>query len=730
MRRLNLLAVIVALMVSTPGAGPLADQSALTSTAVDVVLLPTNHPRLPADPSLLWMVPENERRPRTTALNQLASAVKRTTEANYAKALPILNQLSNGALRPTPLGPHVEYYRGLAELRLGRAEDARRTFQALVAGGPAGFLNEGAALLEAEADEMLGEYAAAIAIYERLTNRRTTSPEEILMRLGRAARTAGDAEKAMTAFSRVFFEFPLSDLSPVASTELNQMPNYPPIEPGSNRYKLELGRAERLFGFRRYTQARVAFESVRAAARGDDRELVNLRLAECDYFLKRPRSTRDLTRPYVNKASRQGEALFFYAVAARELGDLNEYFRVVRRLADDFPDQSWSEEALNNLASYHIVQDADARADETLREMYGKFPSGRYAERAAWKIGWWAYRNGRYGDTARVFAAAAVRFPRADYRPAWLYWSGRAHDVLKDTSLADARYALVATDYLNSYYGRLAVKQLDGRVPQRRLIAQDEATPTPALPPNDDVVRALLGLELYDAAVDELEYAQKTWGDSPAIQATLAWIYRQQGRVEAGSRQFTLYRAAVNTMRRTYPQFMTAGGEDLPREVLTIIFPLEYWDLIGKHSAQRNLDPYLVAALIAQESTFVRDIRSAASAYGLMQLLPSTARQYARRLKLRYAASLLTSPEANIRLGTAYLADKIREFGELHLALASYNAGERAVRRWVAERPGVEREEFIDDIPYPETQNYVKRILGTAEDYRRLYGAETKRATN
>jgi soluble lytic murein transglycosylase len=73
-------------------------------------------------------------------------------------------------------------------------------------------------------------------------------------------------------------------------------------------------------------------------------------------------------------------------------------------------------------------------------------------------------------------------------------------------------------------------------------------------------------------------------------------------------------------------------------------------------------------------------------------------------------------------MGTTYLADLIKEFGSLHLALAGYNAGERAVRRWVAERPGMEdREEFIDDIPYPETQNYVKKILSMTEDYRRLY---------
>ena len=162
----------------------------------------------------------------------------------------------------------------------------------------------------------------------------------------------------------------------------------------------------------------------------------------------------------------------------------------------------------------------------------------------------------------------------------------------------------------------------------------------------------------------------------------------------------------------------------MPKEVLQIIFPLDYWDLIKKYSAANRLDPYLVAALVAQESTFVRDIQSSAKAVGLMQLMTTTARQMARRLKIRYSASLRTNPEASIRLGTAYFAQNIKEFGEVHLVLASYNAGESPVRRWMAERPGLPRDEFIDDIPYPETQNYVKKILGTAEDYRRLYARQ------
>ena len=83
---------------------------------------------------------------------------------------------------------------------------------------------------------------------------------------------------------------------------------------------------------------------------------------------------------------------------------------------------------------------------------------------------------------------------------------------------------------------------------------------------------------------------------------------------------------------------------------------------------------------------------------------------------------MLTNGETNIRLGTLYFKRLIQQFGGTYYALASYNAGENRVVRWKAERPGMDEDEFIDDIPFPETQNYVKRILGTAEDYRRLYG--------
>ncbi len=712
MRTTGPLALTLAATLLAPPAAPHAQQN---SADAAVALQPTNHPRLPADASRLWMAPASAAA-RTPNVEQFADAVKLEVDGNFARAQPILAQ---PAVQQGPLGDYAVFYEGLAQLRLGHAADARRTFQQLQSKPPVGYLVEAASLREAEADETLGDQAAALDVYERLAKQKNTSPDDVLMRMGRAARAAGRPEKATEAFSRVVYEFPFSDLAPLAASELETLP-LAPIEPGTNRYKLELGRAERLFGAKRYAQAKPAFDALKRAASGDDRELITLRLAEIEYFSKRPRQAREGVRPYIEKASRQGEALYFYAIATRELGDEAEYLRTVRRIVDEFPDQSWAEEALNNLASFHIVRSDDEAADATFRELLDKYPQGRYAERASWKTGWYAYKNGRYAETVRVFETAAARFPRSDYRPSWLYWAARAHGRLNEPAIAEARYQLVAADYLNTYYGRLALKRLNGAAPQRRLVVDEEPVDAPPLPPNEPTIRALLGLELYDQAIDELRFAQKAYGDSAAIQATLGWIYNRRGDLRAG----------INAVKRAYPQYMAAGGEKLPTELLRVLFPVNYWSIIKRYSELHHVDPYMMAALCLQESNFTADIRSAANAYGVMQLLPSTGRQYAKSLGMsrRFSLSMLTTAETNINMGTAHFADLVRQFGGAQYALASYNAGENRIARWIAERPGIDEDEWIDDIPFPETQNYVKRILGQAEDYRRLYGSASAAA--
>jgi soluble lytic murein transglycosylase len=689
-----------------------------SSSAQDAVhLVPTLHPALPSNATDLWLVPsESDRAARTlNSYEPLVLGVARYQAGEYAAAVSLL---SRPALAATALGDYAAYYIALSKLRQGQAADARRIFESILEKKPKGYLGIAAALGAGEAAEASGDAPAALKLYEGLIDRQGASTEDVLYRLGRSALSSGDRKKAADAFVRVYYEFPLTYAAAMAATQIPGLQD----QITRNDHKKDIGRAQLLFGARRYAEAREAFQALQPVVDGDDKELADLRVAECDFNLKQYAAARDGVRPYLDRASRKAEARFFYLSSLRELGDHAQYVALTEALVAEFPDSSWAEEALNNLGTHYLVTNQDALATKAFRDLYQQFPTGPRAERAAWKSGWASYKNGDYAETVRVFERAALAFPRSDYRPLFLYWSARAHHKLDAATQADARLRLVYTDYANSYYGRLAERQLSARAGGLTSLANvrlassrtsDVPVPSASPIPTDAVIRLLLANGLYDDALGELRFAQRAWGNAPRIEATIAWAYHQKGEL----------RRAIGMMRRAYPQHLTAGGQQLPAAMLQVIYPLNYWDAIRRHSAARGLDPYIVAALIAQESTFDPGIKSVANAWGLMQVVPKTGRQLAKSLGIRnFSIATLTNPDINLRLGTLYFSRLVQQFGGTYYALASYNAGESRIIRWRAERPGLEEDEFIDDIPFPETQNYVKRILGTAEDYRLLYG--------
>ena len=182
----------------------------------------------------------------------------------------------------------------------------------------------------------------------------------------------------------------------------------------------------------------------------------------------------------------------------------------------------FTEEALNGLATYRILQDDDASAAEVFAAHGDAFPGGRFAERASWKAGWWAYRHGAMADAARYFEIGAANFPRSDFRPPWLYWSARAKEQLGDAAGATARYVLTATDYRNSYYGRLAIN--DSGVQQSLVTptVAERAVATPP-PPTQPLIAMLLSLGLYDQVVGETQFARRGGASRPRSSPPRHW---------------------------------------------------------------------------------------------------------------------------------------------------------------------------------------------------------------
>jgi len=150
------------------------------------------------------------------------------------------------------------------------------------------------------------------------------------------------------------------------------------------------------------------------------------------------------------------------------------------------------------------------------------------------------------------------------------------------------------------------------------------------------------------------------------------------------------------------------------------LYPFHYWDLISNWANERKLSPALVIGLMRQESRFEAQIRSRSGAIGLMQIMPDTGSWIAS--KKGVSNYNLDSPEDNINFGTWYLDYTHSRYGNNSmLAVASYNAGPGAVGRWVEAKGVGDPDEFVNNIPYDETRDYVSKVLGNYWNYMRLY---------
>lgn len=154
-----------------------------------------------------------------------------------------------------------------------------------------------------------------------------------------------------------------------------------------------------------------------------------------------------------------------------------------------------------------------------------------------------------------------------------------------------------------------------------------------------------------------------------------------------------------------------------------IFYPIKYKALIENYSAEYNLDPLLVTAVIKAESKFNPNALSRKGAIGLMQIIPKTGRWAAGEIGIKnFEAEDLYSPEINIRIGCWYLNNLRKEFGNnLQLVLAAYNGGSGNVTKWLQNEEYSIDGNKLDNIPFPETRLYVQKVERFYVKYRELY---------
>jgi soluble lytic murein transglycosylase len=283
----------------------------------------------------------------------------------------------------------------------------------------------------------------------------------------------------------------------------------------------------------------------------------------------------------------------------------------------------------------------------------------------------------------------------------WTYFEARLSELAGDKAGAQALYAKAATK--PEFHGFLAADRLDRPYQLCPLIPHDAPSAKEAVARTPALVRALA---LY--RIDRRGWAQREWNDA------LSGFGDDQRRIAVGLAE------DAGWFDRGVFGLVNVGGKSYPEEsrLYLLRFPMHHDATIRREAARNGLDPAWVAAEIRSESVFDPKARSPANARGLMQLLPGTGAEVARKLGLPWGgAESLYDPDTNIVLGSAYLRQLLDKYGKPYQTIAAYNAGPAPVARWSSQRPSMDPDFWIETISYKETREYVARVLAFSTIY-------------
>lgn len=348
---------------------------------------------------------------------------------------------------------------------------------------------------------------------------------------------------------------------------------------------------------------------------------------------------------------------------------------------------------------------------------------GGRQEQAEWYLAWCTLRSQDVQGARSLFdAMLAGRTKRSAIHDRLLYWQGRALFSLGQAAEARAVFAELFRDHPNGYYAELARRRLRGGAKDAADLARalgdetacrgDAAAAASAMAGEGHFGRALVfdRLGLHEEAARELR-ASSSEGDADAVMALAARNFAHD----------VAYRIAEGGY---HSLLQGAPGDDAERRrIWESAYPKAYAPLVEQLVRGSVLDARFVWAIMRNESAFRPEVVSPAGAVGLLQLMPTTANRYASALgQERVDRRDLSRPAVNAALGVAYLQKLAELFPKNPVAwMASYNAGEEAVERWIKNGRIDDIEAWIEEIPYDETNLYVKKVLLSYWRYQRLY---------
>ncbi len=346
----------------------------------------------------------------------------------------------------------------------------------------------------------------------------------------------------------------------------------------------------------------------------------------------------------------------------------------------------------------------------------------QYAEIAVayWDVIWRAWQNKDW-QTAHDWLQIATQHP-AIVHPVtaarFTYWHGRSLQQLGKTTQAQEVWQQLLERWPYNFYSMMAKQKMAQEFP---LAVWQQAKSSSPITPALSQLYAVWQIPQITAAIllDAM--------DEPSLARRHLLLIVADPRPPGLIREITV---VLGYLQRRFTLIKLVGHQYLPQlrqqspqsnSLWRKAFPRPHWKIIQTAAKQYQVDPFYVMAIAREESRFDPQAVSVAGARGLMQIMPATGRWLAKQLKQPYQTQQLFDPDVNISLGVYYLGQLLQQYGRSPVyAAAAYNAGSRRVNRWLKQQP-TELDEFVENIPFGETRNYVRRVYLSYAVYHQVY---------
>lgn len=493
------------------------------------------------------------------------------------------------------------------------------------------------------------------------------------------------------------------------------------LEPSA---EMRIRRAERLYGMVRFNAAKAELDALPSGLTGELYCRAEFRRGRTTYRLRRRNDAMAFYERVVEKCGDYPDlrvrALYALGDRAFDTGRWDDSRRHFQKLLADYPERSHADDAILYLARAA----REAKDSETelalVRRALADYPDGDMLHEIVWEHLEPVYRRGDHESYLKQLEA--LDLPERDeqyFSQGRLgYFAGRSMIALNRTDEGHQRLKEVFETYPFSFYGYLSAVEL------RR--AGKPVT--------------------VEASMARPDWVEPSWYRSPEVRLLSAGLFDKASRLvttRGGDESEQWRKAAVlhiagrpwsshNVVRRGIPGRPWTGQPEGRLVRWHLAWPQPFADTIESaavaedaQNPDQEVRPALAAAIMREESSFIEDIESYAGALGLMQLMPRTALGHDDDIEGDATPERLKTARINVRVGTDHLHWLARRFdGHPVLMVAAYNAGAGATGKWLRRQPNDEIALFVEDIPYLQTRNYTKRVIGSYLAYQWLNGVE------